>query len=233
MSVLRLDAPDWVWVDAPAQAGWWLIDASFNPDLEAIVGFYDALPEKPQVALLAARMNQLPRPSWTFFKPPVSSGMIFNWVQPMRTRITAPLAEPVDERSAVENATPLQLAASPHVQQPWKQGLLRLRKWPNVARYGHILELTVACSRLLAAPATYHQVLQWNVPVNALDRMLADAHLQGMLEFESGPAPSVIPDLAETLSHTDLSPTATDSTPEATFSRWDLVRRLLGRFSRR
>ncbi|ODU09847.1 MAG: hypothetical protein ABS84_07100 [Rubrivivax sp. SCN 71-131] len=218
MSTLRLHSSDWQWVDAPEQARWWVIDAGAHEDLPALATLYDRLPEKPQVAFLAAQLSQLPRPSWAFFKPPVKSGLVFNWIRPHEA-----------SRSG---------AATAGASHPWRQGRLRLRRWPNMSRYGNTLELTVACSRLLAAPASYEQMLQWQVPAPLLERLLADAHESGLLQFESGAraaaasSPAIqAPEVQPSTPPTGAAVTAAAAGGE--HSRWDLVKRLLGKFARR
>lgn len=209
MATLRLHSTDWHWTERAEQARWWIIDAAAEADLPALLTHYGQLADKPRVAFLAAQLSQLPHPAWTFFKPPVQSGLIFNWVRPHVG--VAPAAVAPAPRSA----------AGP--ERPWRQGLLRLRRWPNVSRYGNALELTVACSRLLAAPATYEQVLQWQVPAALLDELLADAHAQGLLQIEPPSATGPVP-----------APAIASIPPDtpAERSRWDLVKRLLGRFAR-
>lgn len=207
MATLRLHSTDWHWIERAEQARWWVIDAAAGVDLPALLAHYGQLADKPRVAFLTGQLSQLPHPAWTFFKPPVQSGLIFNWVRPHVS--AAPTA-------AAPTAPP---AAG--LEHPWRQGLLRLGKWPNVSRYGNALELTVACSRLLAAPATYEQVLQWQVPAALLDELLADAHAQGLLQIEPATGPGPAP------ANASIPP----DTP-AERSRWDLVKRLLGRFSR-
>ena len=204
MATMRLHSTNWQWTEQADQARWWVIDASAGIDLTELLKHHDRMAEKPSVAFLANQLSQLPRPAWTFFKPPVQAGLIFNWIRPHVTTSSAP-TQP----------------GPAHDRQPWRHGLLRLRRWPNVSRYGNTLELTVACSRLLAAPASYEEVLGWNVPPAVLDPLLADAHRQGLLQHEPGAAPAT---------------TATRDAPiaetAAERSRWDLIKRLLGKFSR-
>ncbi|HNT38447.1 MAG TPA: hypothetical protein PKO45_04930 [Rubrivivax sp.] len=233
MSTLRLHSTAWHWVDAPGQARWWVIDAGAYDDptaLTALTDDYDRMPWKPHVAFLAAQLSQLPRPSWTFFKPPVKSGLVFNWIRPHGGQDAFGV-------SARPHAATVPAGEAP----PWRQGLLRLRRWPNMSRYGNTLELTVACSRLLAAPASYEQLLQGAVPAPLLDRLLADAHEAGMLQLEPlvhgkaaatpaarAPAPESIPGPTPERS---IAPPA--ELPAGERSRWDLVKRLLGKFARR
>lgn len=232
MATLRLHSSAWQWVDAPQHAQWWVIDAAALADAQALAAWaalYDRLDHAPRVAFLAAQMAELPRPAWTFFKPPVKSGLIFNWVRPRQTAQVA-IA---------------QAAASSAAAMPWRHGLLHLRRWPNISRYGNTLELTVACSRLLAAPADYEQVLQWSVPAPLLDQLLSDAHREGLLHIASpaAPAPTVMqaaavavgvapaPDRVSPAPATGPAQPASGTAPEAERSRWDLVKRLLGKFA--
>ena len=230
MSTLRLHSRAWQWVDAPEQARWWVVDAGAHEDLGALAAHYDRLPEKPRVAFLAAQLNQLPRPSWTFFKPPVKSGLVFNWVRPHEGRSGAAVPGKSTLRAAV--STPAAAPVAAGEAPPWRQGVLRLRRWPNMSRYGNTLELTVACSRLLAAPASYAQLLQWSVPAPLLDRLRADAHEAGLLQLEA-----VAPDAAAAASSVAMpQASAAAAEPAAAGgerSRWDLVKRLLGKFTRR
>lgn len=248
MATLRLHSSSWHWVDLPGQARWWIVDAAACADLPALLDRYDELDEKPSVAFLCGQMSELPRPAWTFFKPPVKSGLIFSWIRPQVGPTTqAPAA-----------ALLLDAEAAP---APWHQGLLRLRRWPNIGRYGNTLELTVACSRLLTAPVAYREVLQWSVPAPLLDRLLADAHREGLLQIiprvEEPPAPAqAMPTatiIGEAAAGGAIASTAAAAAPALTSatisrgpgagveagtaaaepSRWDLIKRLLGRFSRR
>lgn len=206
MATLRLHSVSWEWAEQAEQARWWVLDARAIADLPALLECYGRMPVKPRVAFLAAQLSALPCPAWTFFKPPVQSGLIFNWIRPH----IASAAVPPD-------------AAPDHAHPPWRHGLMRLRRWPNVSRYGNALELTVACSRLLTAPASYEQVLQWNVPAPLLDQLLADTHRQGLLLLEQGTAPAPV-----SLDAPDAP--AVQASGER--SRWDLIKRLLGKFAR-
>lgn len=198
MATLRLHSPAWEWADTPHQARWWLVDATSgqvdSSTLAALATHYDGLTEKPRVAFLAAQLGQLPRPSWTFFKPPVKSGLIFNWVRPPAAAVAVVAAAAA--AAAAEASTAVPRAAAAAALPPWRQGQLRLRRWPNISRYGNRLELTVACSRLLSAPASYEQVLQWSVPAELLDRLLADALRDGLLHIEGEAAPAAALPLA-------------------------------------
>jgi hypothetical protein len=144
----------------------------------------------------------MPRSVWAFFKPPVHSSVIFNWVEAARRR---------HERQQALRADSALL----------RQGLLRLKTWPNVARYaplGSALVLTMACSRLLAAPATYAQVLKWGVPAQLLDVVMRDALAQGLLV--------VVPVEPAAAGRKEIS-----APPPVDASRWDLVKRLVRKFS--
>jgi hypothetical protein len=209
MATLRLQSSAWDWAgDAPEQAPWWVIDSSCDVDLHGLASRYDQLQRKPQVAFLAVQMAQLPRAAWAFFKPPVISGLVFNWIRASR----------LDERPAAHPPAALAMAAA-----PWRQGLLRLKKWPNVARYGDQLHLTVACSRLLVAPATYAEMLEWKVPIPLLDRMLQDTLEHGQLEIAAAPV--------EPAAAAPKESGAAPLTHPADAARWDLVKRLIKKFT--
>lgn len=209
MATLRLHSMQWHWEELPERAGWWIIDASAGPDVPALLQRYEQLVEKPRVAFLTPQLMQLPHPAWTFFKPPVQSGLIFNWIRPDRASTA-----PARAAAVVDTDMP----------QPWRHGLVGLRRWPNVNRYGGALGLTVACSRMLAAPTRFDQLLHGgDVSEASLDALLADAHAQGLLIIEPfTPAVDTRPATA----------TPPPATTEREHSRWDLVRRLLGKFAR-
>jgi hypothetical protein len=208
MSTLHLHSPAWSWVDTPETAPWWVIDATRVTDIQSLVQQYEQLRHKPKVAFLALHIGQLPHADWQFFKPPLESGKVFNWIGHTPRQAERPMA--VSARPATSATT----------SAPWRQGLLRLTRWPNVARYhtaAGALELTGACSRLLATPATYAQVLEWGAPAELLDRMLQDALENGLLTIS----------VVESAAARQSSGRATPAVAPADASRWDLVKRLL------
>ncbi|MDR2837741.1 MAG: hypothetical protein LBV49_04105 [Azonexus sp.] len=206
MAVLRMDSPLWDWADSPALASWWVIDSACGIDVTALTSYYDQMPGKPEVAFLAAQPGSLPHPAWTLFKPPVKSSLIFDWIKQRQPAGPPPVDRP----------TPSFAPA-----MPWRHGLLRLKRWPNPARYDNSLEFTVACSRLLGAPATYAQILEWGIAAPLLDRILQDALAEGLLDI-SDPSPA-----AAAIRPEKDAAAATD----ADTSRWGLIKRLLGKFS--
>lgn len=208
MAALRLMQVPWQWAQDSEQAAWWIVDSSAGSDVAALAARYDQLERKPKVAFLAGHMKDLPRTSWAFFQRPVRSAIIHNWVRPH-----------VGEHGVASIS-----GALPEARPDWRQGWLRLRKWPNVSRYGNRLELTIACSRMLAAPMSYAQVVELGISESLLDQLLADAHRDGLLQF-SGDTP------AQREDGSDGPGAGAPGRASGERPRWNLIDRLLSRFS--
>ncbi|MDR2238943.1 MAG: hypothetical protein LBE33_00690 [Zoogloeaceae bacterium] len=216
MSVLRLRSLAWGWVDAPALARWWVIDSTCDIDVQMLALHYDQMLNKPEVAFLVAQPGLLPRPAWTLFKIPVKSSLIFDWI---------------GRRQFDKRSSPDYPAASVTSGTPWRQGLLRLKRWPNPARYGNTLDLIVACSRLLGAPATYAQVLTWGVAAPLLDRMLQDAFREGLLDISNLSRMPFSRNQSGASAPVTTWPGFNPAQTPADTSRWNLIKQLLGKFS--
>lgn len=147
---------DFAWALAPDEASVWIIDGTAVDAGADLSTHYVRLLHRPRVAYLVATPTATPpHPDWTLFTPPVDDGEVERW---------------------------LGLACA--AEQPWRNGLLRLRQWPNLARYGvHGRDgrLIAACMQLLAAPIGYQTLLADGVTAAALDTLLADAWASGLL----------------------------------------------------
>ena len=155
--------------------------------------------------VLAPSWNHIEDPVWVFFKVPLNIKLVYGWI----------------DRSLLQRLPPSPLAG----QQ------LRLRRWPNLTRYnvhcapGDSMHLTLACARLLENWASYEEVVAIAKHSPLIDRLLADARHDDILDTSEA---------APTSEHSPLSgippSTPETKTPEKT-NAWSLVKRLLSKFA--
>lgn len=171
-------AIDVSWADFPEDANLWVIDGSVFASDPEYVRRYAAHKKPPRVAYLAHRFSDLPHAAWTFFKMPFANPqLIRQW-----------LASPSGSMPALrEAALDAEHAESP-ADHPWRRGTLRLKRWPNMARYGHEgrdVYLIAACLQLLKSPTSYRSLLDIGARPELLDRLLDDAWASKMLEIRA------------------------------------------------
>jgi len=176
MALMKLRPERWVWCDQAVQASWWVVDGT-RSDLAAVTGHLKALqPHRTTFgAYLANDWLSVPDPVWTFFKTPLQSQQIFKWLDSGLPRLT--------QRDA-----------------SWAGCRLRLRRWPNLAKYApqldiaERLKLTMACANLLEGWVHYETLVPRFRDTDLLHSVLDDAANSAILEvsepaFYLPPAP--------------------------------------------
>lgn len=195
----------WTWHTEAQSASLWVVDGS-QGGLSELTAALHQKKRKGTVhgALLAADWSAVKDPVWTFFKIPLQVSHIYRWID---------TALPALGRNAPD----------------WAGQRLRLKRWPNMSRYGSnadanaavsmadSLELTVACARMLKDWATYEELLTLIQNPQALSVLLADAVQDGILDtLPSGPEIS-------------LTVAAAPPSPDDQ-GTWSLVKRLIQKF---
>lgn len=163
MAALKLHSTHWHWAPDARSARWWVIDDISGADTHAAAtALYGKLAQKPRVAFLSRQMMRLPVPGWTFFKVPLETQQLFNWLDAQFRAMEPERAQP---------------------QVDWAGSMILLTRWPNMARYGTQLELVLACSKLLAGWTAYEELLSApGVSREQLDTLLQEARDDGILQ---------------------------------------------------
>ena len=208
--MLGLRSEHWVWCNDAHDAAWWVVDGT-RPDCAALTAaLHQERLSFPSLrgAMLAPDWSAVKDPVWTFFKVPLQSNHIFNWIdanQPKRPRLPTTL-----------------------------DGMrFKLLRWPNMSRYARLvsmnesMKLTLACSRLLKDWASYEEVQAMVSVPSALDVVLRDAYEAGILERIEAPV-QVDADFSWFTLPSPLSDTSANA-PE--YGPWSLVKRLLQKFA--
>lgn len=206
MAALKLHSAHWHWAPDASSAKWWVVDDISDPsEHDATTSIYRSLPRKPHVAFLSRQLIRLPVPGWTFFKMPLETQQLFNWLDA--------------QFRAME---PEQARAQPGAD--WAGSMILLTRWPNMARYGKQLELVLACSKLLADWTAYDELVHsTGVSQQQLDTLLLEARDSGILkQMRHRPVGAPTAAAAPGGHHND---TAIQG------RRVGLIRRLLDRFS--
>ncbi len=197
-AALSLRPEPWQWHEDMKRASWWIIDGT-QTTLDSLTSDLQAQKKNGVIhtVVLAPSWNHIEDPVWVFFKVPLNIKLVYGWI----------------DRCLLQRLPP-----SPLARQH-----LRLRRWPNLTRYSasgapaDSMHLTLACSRLLENWASYEEVVAIAKNTLLIDRMLADARQDGILDT-SATAPALNPGTPET------------KTPEKT-NAWSLVKRLLSKFA--
>lgn len=171
-------AIDVSWADVPDDADLWIIDGSvFAADPE-YVRRYKKRKKPPRVAYLAHRFSDLPHAAWTFFKmPSLDPQLIRQW-----------LASPSASASVSRDSGAAAESAQSPAEHAWRRGMLRLKRWPNLGRYGHDgrdVYLIAACLQMLKSPTHYRALIDIGARPEVLDRLLEDAWTSKMLEIRT------------------------------------------------
>lgn len=199
-AVLGLRAERWVWYDEPQKATWWLVDGLRDSNSDLTLALMNAKSTAfVHGALLAPDWSAMRHPVWAFFKVPLAGDGVYNWVDSCLLMHPASCA--------------------------WEGHRLKLRRWPNMSRYGAdtdvgtAVALTAACAQLLKEFISYEDLLGVLPQKSKIDVLLTDALQDGILEMVKIPeAPSI--------KNPELQlPTANDSRV------WALVKRLVFKFS--
>lgn len=230
--MLSLRHERWVWHMEPTHASWWVVDGTRESLPELTVALHQAKVHAPLWGvLLAPDWSSVKDPVWTFFKVPLQFNQVYRWLDACHPQSAAPV-------------------------NPFAGQRLKLRRWPNMSRYGndtHIadsMQLTVACARLLREPVDYDEARTLVHDTTVLDTLLRDALQDGILELTPatpGTAPvthsvtaaatsAVTPPVLPTAHppaphhppHADASwrPAGSDDR-----SAWSLVKRLIQKFT--
>ena len=138
-------------------------------------------------------------PAWTFFKVPLLAKGVYSWV---------------DSCLLLHPASPA-----------WEGRELKLRRWPNMSRYGADTDtgtavlMTAACAQLLKEFTSYENLLRTVPHKSKVDLLLADALHDGILDMAKREEPS------GAINFNPQLPTVNDSRV------WGLVKRLITKFS--
>lgn len=201
-AVLGMRAERWVWHDEPQRATWWLVDGLRDPNNSLTVALVDARLTAPiHGALLAPDWSAVRDPTWAFFKVPLLAKSVYSWV---------------DSCLLLHPASPA-----------WEGCELKLRRWPNMSRYGADTDtgtavlLTAACAQLLKEFTSYENLLRTVPHKSKIDLLLADALHDGILDIAKREEPA---DTINSNSNSQLPP-VNDS------RMWALVKRLITKFS--
>lgn len=197
----------WVWYNDPSAAAWWIVDGA-RYDIANVTEMlrseraHDATYGATHGAILADDWTSVSHPIWTFFKVPLKTQLVYNWVDTIHKR-TMPVAS------------------------SFRGQKFRLRRWPNMSRYSHQLNtaqsmsLTVACAQALQNRMAYAEMIALAGINNStiVDSLLRDALQDGILELSKADA-------------TDAPhPAPPPPNPVSSPKRWSLVRRLIEKFS--
>lgn len=238
MSALRFRRGErWEWTHDPQLAMWRVVDATAAYELEHVLPPED-LPMAPAVALLSSRQISgeivlSGQQAWTDFPRCPTVAQVFGWVNVHKARMDDSKAEafapteaehPVSETAAREAETAITVARQRPIaaSQPYHAARFRLRRWPNMARYGHDLVCITACAKLLQGMHSFAQARQLGLAEDDLERILCEALQAGNLEMEPAAATD-----AFMLMEDALLPAP------ATTRQNSLIQRLLHKFSRK
>jgi hypothetical protein len=209
---LRPDEP-WTWHNSPEFATWWVIDGS-RPDVAVITEMLRAERAREATngithgAILANDWTSVSHPIWTFFKVPLKTQLIYNWVDSTMKRM-GPAATSFRGKN------------------------FRLRRWPNMSRYSRFLDtaqsmsLIMACAQALKNRIAYNEMLTMvgGDSSTVVDSLLSDALQDGILELDKVEIPE--PSVVGITSPACASRSSTMSNSKG----WSLVRRLIEKFS--
>jgi len=171
-SLLGLRGEDWLWVNDPTQARWIVIDASRQVD-DQLAGLVSDPRQHRYGIALAKSWLQVPGAHWAFFKLPLTPRGFFPW-------INQTLGLPT--QSHVDKELPAAGSAAPPNRAPWEGQTLRLKRWPNLTAYpGASLQFVQVCRRLLVEGVAFDELTQTFDDRTLLQRLLADAWVQGNL----------------------------------------------------
>ena len=199
-AVLGLRTERWVWYDEPQKATWWLVDGLRDSNNGLTLALMDARSTAlVHGALLAPDWSAMRDPVWAFVKVPLLAKGVYNWV---------------DSCLLLHPASPT-----------WEGHQLKLRRWPNMSRYGAgadagtAVALTAACAQLLKEFISYEDLLRALPHKSKIDSLLVDALQDGILEMVKMPE-------SPKIKKTELQlPMVNDNRV------WTLVKRLVFKFS--
>lgn len=157
----------WVWCDDPHHASWWIVDGTL-PDCFELKKFEHIATYK---VMLASSITHHHNPSWTFFKVPLNTALLFRWIDSCLSRKES--AEPPVNR------------------------MMKLTRWPNISSYSKglsptaCMQLTMACSRLLENWMDLDSAQQLVGHPDRLERLLKDAENAGILVTRERPLETI------------------------------------------
>lgn len=157
----------WTWCDDPHHASWWVVDGTL-PDQFELTQVENITTHK---VILAPSITHHHNPSWTFFKVPLNTALLFRWIDSclLRKERTGP---PINRR-------------------------IKLARWPNISSYSEglsptaCMQLTMACSRLLENWMDLDSARQLVGHPERLEKLLKDAENAGILEVREMPQETI------------------------------------------
>lgn len=203
----------WVWYSDPSAATWWIVDGA-RSDVAAVTEMLRAERTRESTngithgAILATDWTSVSHPIWTFFKVPLKTQLVYNWVDAVQKRMNPMMTS-------------------------FRGQKFRLRRWPNMSRYSHNLNtaqsmsLTVACAQALKSRMAYTDMIMLVGIDNSMviDSLLRDALQDGILELSKA-------DAIETARPPSSSLSSLPSpNPTSNHKGWSLVRRLIEKFT--
>lgn len=169
--VIQLADVDFALGRSGANASVWIVDGANRGTDPQLLNHYSRLLHRPRVAFLVNDpASRVPHDEWTRFTVPVEASEVHHWLG------LSPAA--VDTAGA---------GLGSDADAPWRHGRIRLKQWPNLARYGRYGAdggLVAACMKLLQASSDYRTLLADGVRPEGLDALLADTWRSGLLTVD-------------------------------------------------
>jgi hypothetical protein len=205
-SLLSLRSDLWKWQTQPESAIWWVVDGA----CEELHLLTQALQREKALgvthgALLGKEWNAVENSIWTFFKVPLQTNQIFQWID-ANTRVCVPISTAFAGQR------------------------VRLKRWPNISNYGRNasttdrIQIAETCGRLLMQWMSYEELIGNASDPATMELLLHDAMAHGILAVE--------PDLtaAAQLGSQSAKKQQPLAQPSDDRSGWSLVRRLIQKF---
>lgn len=219
----------WEWTANPENASVWVLDTGKSSwDEQAIGRLYEQCKRPPSAYFTKGTSNSSLAHlcGWKHVSRPVNFFAVNRWLE-----ATLPAL-----RKRSSGHLDFDLGAEEEARQPWKKQAFSLTQWPNMARYGANLQLTLLVGQLLVGSMLYKDACEMVQSSDDLDYMLGDALNAGLLQLhETNSAskihqPSGYPVMMEPSSQT--APLEGGVLKKAVLpKRSGLVGRLLKRFS--
>lgn len=230
MSSLRFRTTEqWEWTANPVDADVWVLDTGKSSwDEKHTLDLYEKC-KFPPTAYFTKNGNGIALmcpDDWECVARPVNFFAVNRWLES-----TLPAL-----RKRSSGRLDFDLGAEEEARQPWKKQAFSLKQWPNMAKYGANLQLTLLVGQLLVRSMSYKQACEMVQSSDDLDNMLGDAFRADLLQLHatnSAPAqihqPSGYPVMVEP--NSQIAPLEGGVLQASLPKRSGLVGRLLRRFS--
>lgn len=179
MAAVRLRMTEsWEWTSSPVNAHVWVVDGASENYLSKQIKSLFTKCHKPPTAFFEEKNDTENfvdmHPEWRLMFKPMSFEKVNAWLEESLPNLT--------KLRSMDADAELQQAAE--IKEPWRKESFFLRQWPNMARYGANLQLTMLCGQLLLTPMDYTKAAEVVGEEKELDRLLRDAHNDGLLVIE-------------------------------------------------